>query len=108
VVRSFFEPDITSNDLWRTATSRYFSIAASLCRAARNGELKPPKIASQRRTGPRRAGGPLCLMTVTDSGCCSLRAFDEWVRRGIVPGPIAGTRRWDRKAIDAALDKRRI
>ena len=39
-------------------------------------------------------------------GCCSLRAFDEWVRRGIVPGPIAGTRRWDRKAIDAALDKR--
>ena len=23
-----------------------------------------------------------------------------------MPGPIAGTRRWDRKAIDAALDKR--
>jgi hypothetical protein len=39
-------------------------------------------------------------------GCCSLRAFDEWVRQGIVPGPIPGTRRWDRKAIDAALDKR--
>lgn len=39
-------------------------------------------------------------------GCDSLRAFDEWVRRGIVPGPIKGTRRWDRKAIDAALDKR--
>jgi hypothetical protein len=39
-------------------------------------------------------------------GCCSLRAFDEWVRRGIVLGPIPGTRRWDRKAIDAALDKR--
>jgi hypothetical protein len=38
-------------------------------------------------------------------GCGSLSAFDDWVRRGIVPGPIPGTRRWDRKAIDAALDK---
>lgn len=32
-------------------------------------------------------------------------AFADWVRRGIVPGPIPGTHRWDRKAIDAALDK---
>jgi hypothetical protein len=39
-------------------------------------------------------------------GCESLSAFDDWVRRGIVPGPIVGTKRWDRKAIDAALDKR--
>jgi hypothetical protein len=38
-------------------------------------------------------------------GCSSLSTFDDWVRRGILPGPIAGTRRWDRKAIDAALDK---
>ncbi len=30
--------------------------------------------------------------------------FDEWVKRGIVPGPIPGTQRWDRKAIDLALD----
>jgi hypothetical protein len=39
-------------------------------------------------------------------GCDSLSAFDDWVRRGIVPGPIVGTKRWDRRAIDAALDKR--
>jgi hypothetical protein len=26
-------------------------------------------------------------------GCESLAAFDDWVRRGIVPGPIPGTRR---------------
>jgi hypothetical protein len=38
-------------------------------------------------------------------GCESLSAFDDWVRRGIVPGPIPGTHRWDRKAIDAALDR---
>lgn len=33
-------------------------------------------------------------------------AFDDWVRRGIVPKAMAGTTRWDRKAIDRALDRR--
>jgi len=36
---------------------------------------------------------------------CSLTSFNDWVRRGIVPGPIPGTNRWDRKAIDVALDR---
>ena len=31
--------------------------------------------------------------------------FDDWVKRGVVPGPIPGTQRWDRKAIDLALDR---
>lgn len=39
------------------------------------------------------------LLGLTPSG------FSDWVRRRIVPGPIPGTHRWDRKAIDAALDK---
>ncbi|WP_439394197.1 helix-turn-helix transcriptional regulator [Bradyrhizobium sp. PMVTL-01] len=39
------------------------------------------------------------------AGCESLSAFTEWVRRGIMPKPIPGTRKWDRKAIDAALDR---
>src|SRR5450756_347082 len=47
-------------------------------------------------------------MSKTDAaaycGCGSLAAFDDWVRRGIVPGPIPGTHRWDRKAIDMKLD----
>jgi predicted DNA-binding transcriptional regulator AlpA len=30
--------------------------------------------------------------------------FAAWIRRGIVPGPVPRTHRWDRKAIDAALD----
>jgi hypothetical protein len=38
------------------------------------------------------------------AGCESLSAFNDWVRRGIMPRPIPGTRKWDRKAIDAALD----
>ena len=37
---------------------------------------------------------------------CSLRSFDDWVRKGILPGPITGTHRWDRWAIDAFLDRR--
>ena len=30
--------------------------------------------------------------------------FSAWVRRGIIPGPVSATHRWDRKAIDGALD----
>jgi len=37
-------------------------------------------------------------------GCNTLAAFDRWRARGIVPGPIPGTNRWDRKALDRALD----
>lgn len=39
------------------------------------------------------------------AGCETMSAFNDWIRRGIVPGPIPGTTRWDRKAIDAALDR---
>jgi hypothetical protein len=39
------------------------------------------------------------------AGCESLSAFSDWVRRGFMPRPIPGTRKWDRKAIDAALDR---
>lgn len=38
-------------------------------------------------------------------GCKSVEAFDDWRRRGIVPGPMPGTKVWDRKALDAALDR---
>jgi predicted DNA-binding transcriptional regulator AlpA len=34
----------------------------------------------------------------------SAQAFSAWVRTGRLPPPIAGTCRWDLKAIDAALD----
>ena len=29
--------------------------------------------------------------------------FDVWVRKGIVPGPLAGTRRWSRAELERAL-----
>ena len=31
--------------------------------------------------------------------------FDGWRKRGLVPEPITGTRRWDIRALDRALDK---
>jgi hypothetical protein len=38
-------------------------------------------------------------------GCESVQAFNDWVRKGIVPGPMPGTNRFDRKALDRALDR---
>jgi hypothetical protein len=38
--------------------------------------------------------------------CCGgLSTFDRWVRSGKIPGPMPGTHRWDRKALDVALDR---
>lgn len=31
--------------------------------------------------------------------------FARWISDGRVPKPLPGTRRWDRKAIDLALDR---
>ncbi|MGX0963196.1 hypothetical protein AB7M63_003645 [Bradyrhizobium japonicum] len=38
-------------------------------------------------------------------GCNTLAAFDQWRAKGIVPDAIPGTNRWDRKALDQALDR---
>ncbi|GEO18068.1 hypothetical protein MAE02_57640 [Microvirga aerophila] len=50
---------------------------------------------------------PRCLSRADAALYCGLtpEGFDAWVRRGIVPSPISGTQRWDRKAIDVALDR---
>ncbi|GLI24561.1 hypothetical protein GGQ86_004258 [Xanthobacter flavus] len=50
---------------------------------------------------------PRCLTLQQAANYCALTrsGFSAWQRQGIVPGPIPGTKRWDRKALDAALDK---
>jgi hypothetical protein len=35
----------------------------------------------------------------------SVEAFSEWIELGRLPGPFPNTHRWDRKAIDLAMDK---
>ena len=39
------------------------------------------------------------------AGCQTVAAFHAWVRRGLMPKPMPGTRRYDRRAIDLALDQ---
>ena len=38
-------------------------------------------------------------------GCETLAAFDAWRRKGIIPDAIPRTNKWDRKALDVALDR---
>ncbi len=48
------------------------------------------------------------LLTKTQAAAyCAITpdTFDDYRRRGIVPDPITGTNRWDRKHIDIWLDK---
>lgn len=35
----------------------------------------------------------------------SVATFSGWVTAGHIPRPLFGSKRWDKKAIDAALDK---
>jgi hypothetical protein len=48
---------------------------------------------------------PLVLTRPEAAAMCrvSMSGFDSWVRRGIIPGPIPGTRRWSRIGIERAL-----
>jgi hypothetical protein len=43
----------------------------------------------------RREAAKMCRISV--------QTFDSWVRKGILPGPIPGTRRWSRVAIERGL-----
>lgn len=56
---------------------------------------------------PREAVEPRGMTRVRAAAYCgvSTSTFDEWRARGLVPGPLSGTKRWDRRAIDAALDR---
>lgn len=47
----------------------------------------------------------LALTRAQAAALCELTpsGFDSWVRRGIVPGPIKGTRRWSKVALERAI-----
>ena len=50
---------------------------------------------------------PRLLSKAQAAAYCGLSTagFDAWRRKGSIPAPLAGTARWDRKALDAALDR---
>jgi len=49
---------------------------------------------------------PRLLSRSQAAGYCNItmNTFSNWVRSGKLPAPLPGTRRWDMKAIDLALD----
>lgn len=60
-----------------------------------------------RRSAPSDQGIlPRLLSRAEAAVYCGLscQGFSAWVKNGRLPGPIAGTARWDLRAIDAALD----
>lgn len=52
-------------------------------------------------------GRPRLLSGADAAAYCSVTppTFSRWVAIGVMPRPIPGTRRWDRRAIDQMLDK---
>jgi helix-turn-helix protein len=54
---------------------------------------------------PANNNWPAVLTRAEAAEMCriSVQTFDTWVRKGILPGPIPGTRRWSRIAIERAL-----
>jgi predicted DNA-binding transcriptional regulator AlpA len=57
-------------------------------RAAAQGEYWPPVLR-------RSEAAKMCSISV--------QTFDAWVRKGILPPPMPGTRRWSRAAIERHL-----
>lgn len=60
-------------------------------KTARNYTLSEPRLLTKARAAR------YCAL--------SCRGFSAWVKLGRLPGPIPGTKRWDRRAIDSAIDE---
>ena len=77
-------------------------------RAARTSQLDLAKSAND--NAPPEAlplQTPRLLTRQQAAAYCGVtpETFDDYRRRGIVPDPMPGTNRWDRKLIDQWLDK---
>ncbi|MGN6307345.1 MAG: helix-turn-helix transcriptional regulator [Mesorhizobium sp.] len=62
---------------------------------------------AQKAAEVTRSGATRILTRKEAAEMCKLTpaGFDVWVRKGIIPPATPGTRRWDQRAIDAALDR---
>ena len=53
-----------------------------------------------------KARWPVIMKRATAAEYCDMtvHGFDDWVRKGKLPQPIPGTKRWSRKQIDRFVD----
>ena len=75
-----------------------------------NSDLPTPANANAHRSSAAQAlpsQSPRLLTRQQAAAYCGVTpdTFDVYRRRGIVPDPIPGTSRWDRKLIDIWLDR---
>jgi hypothetical protein len=56
-------------------------------------------------TDPRQPPRVMTRTEVADYCRLTPAGLGYWVRAGKIPGPIPGTHRWDRHALDRALDR---
>jgi hypothetical protein len=68
--------------------------------------VKLPEPMTAVRTPTQVGIAPRLLTREQAASYCGVgvTTFAAWVRRGIIPGPVSATHRWDKDAIDAALD----
>lgn len=90
-------------------------VRSEYCRGAYEVETnRVPKFCKSTETNLRRAirtseqandNWPPVLTRSEAAEMCriSVQTFDSWVRKEILPGPIRGTRRWSRVAIEHCL-----
>jgi len=90
------------------------AVAASLCELAAQATPHRPTAQPAAAAPERQPTTPAVVLpprgltrdqAAAYAGCRSLSTFSDWIRRGLLPGPIPTTRIWDRRAIDAALDR---
>jgi hypothetical protein len=95
--RSNNEPVPRCGELLSTA-----SHAATICDLGRHY----PRVGQGRRKRLAVTSARL-LSRLRAAAYCDLSpgTFSNWVAAGRLPPPLPGTRRWDRHAIDVALDK---
>jgi len=80
--------------------------------ALRKGFVRMPKKQKDTRNSKNRyndyttESSPRLLARVDAARYCgvSTATFSRWVAKGIVPAAVPYTNRWDRRAIDCALD----
>lgn len=91
---------------------RYRPILDSLIAALETHQRSLPPAEGGMPRRPRQPKEPVALeprcLTIADAAAyCGLTSggFRHWVSIGRLPPSLPGTRRWDRKAIDFALDR---